>query len=201
MDRIIGQMDDGTLYVRSETGEEGTGYFTTQRRLPEIVSKLYHYEKTGLSPEEVMQYKALGAYEEIRDGLAEFRRLLAVAEPYLTCGLSPERVEELARADREGRIVVLPCKVGDLVYYLTEDGNCIFEGDYDECDDCNYCIKPIDDLFRDDPDEWECDFKPHVEQMYFDLSMVDAYGKTVFLTREEAEAALKERENNEVSNA
>lgn len=31
--------------------------------------------------------------------------------------VSPERLKELAAADRDGRVVVLPCKVGDTVWY------------------------------------------------------------------------------------
>lgn len=31
--------------------------------------------------------------------------------------VSPERLEELAEADKDGRLVVLPCKVGDTVWY------------------------------------------------------------------------------------
>ena len=32
-----------------------------------------------------------------------------------------DRLRELAAAEREGRVVVLPCKVGDTVYVLTSD--------------------------------------------------------------------------------
>lgn len=42
--RITGRMQDGTAFVRSETGEEGVGHFTTQRRLPEIINKLAELE-------------------------------------------------------------------------------------------------------------------------------------------------------------
>lgn len=37
---------------------------------------------------------------------------------YEDTGLTPERTAELAAADKEGRVVVLPCKVGDTVYYI-----------------------------------------------------------------------------------
>ena len=43
-ERITGRLSDGTVYVRSETGNEGVGYFTTQRRLPEIITKLAKLE-------------------------------------------------------------------------------------------------------------------------------------------------------------
>lgn len=42
--RITGRTFDGIAFIRSETGTEGVGHFTTQRRLPEIISKLAKYE-------------------------------------------------------------------------------------------------------------------------------------------------------------
>lgn len=42
--RITGRLPDGTAYVRSETGTEGVGYFTTQRRLPDLITKLARLE-------------------------------------------------------------------------------------------------------------------------------------------------------------
>ena len=43
-DRITGRLDDGTVFIHSETGNEGVGYFTTQRRLPEICCKIANLE-------------------------------------------------------------------------------------------------------------------------------------------------------------
>lgn len=56
-DRITGRMDDGTAFIHSETGTEGVGPLTTQRRLPEIISRLAAYEDTGLTPEEINEIK------------------------------------------------------------------------------------------------------------------------------------------------
>jgi hypothetical protein len=39
---------------------------------------------------------------------------------YEDSGLSPEEVQELAKAKAEGRLVVLPCKVGDTVYVIVD---------------------------------------------------------------------------------
>ena len=44
IDRITGRLNDGTAFVHSETGNEGVGHYTTQRRLPEIINKLAKYE-------------------------------------------------------------------------------------------------------------------------------------------------------------
>lgn len=59
MNRLTARTDNGTAYITSETGEEGVGHFTTQRRLPELISRLAAYEDTGFSPEEIYQAIAM----------------------------------------------------------------------------------------------------------------------------------------------
>ena len=75
-----------------------------------------------------------------------------------------ERAQELAQAEKDGRLVVLPCKVGDMVYQT--NGLDIYESE----------VRKI--VFDTD-------------NIAFDES---AIGKSIFLTREEADAALKKRE-------
>ncbi len=70
------------------------------------------------------------------------------------------RLVELAEADKDGRVVVLPCKVGDTVYILRR----AFDG---------------------------ADVVGETELWWDDIPQL---GKTVFLTREEAEKALQEME-------
>lgn len=69
----------------------------------------YGYQIKGLSPIahdfDLYECKVLG------DATA---RLAA----YEDSGLLPEEVQELAKAEAEGRLVVLPCKVGDRVYSI-----------------------------------------------------------------------------------
>ncbi len=48
----------------------------------------------------------------------QFRRL----DAYEDSGLSPEQVQELAKAKAEGRLVMLPCKAGDDVWCICPDG-------------------------------------------------------------------------------
>ena len=80
--------------------------------------------------------------------------------------------------------VKLPCKVGDILYEPT-DRNTIVE----------YSVKAINVELRATFIEWEIE-KGFVLQ-YLDGICSDEIGKTVFLTREEAERALKERESND----
>ena len=74
-----------------------------------------------------------------------------------------EKLAEYETAEEEGRLVVLPCKVGDIVYKIMCQR--------DNFDDRPYRI---------------------ITSVNFRLDMADDIGKTVFLTREEAEKALKE---------
>lgn len=83
----------------------------------------------------------------------------------------------------KGRIVELPCRVGDIVYSSEHDL------------DCDIVIEAIvinKDYIRF---EWtQCDkslvWSEELDEGYFWL---EDFGKTVFLTREKLEQALKER--------
>ena len=74
-----------------------------------------------------------------------------------------KKLAEYETFEKERRLVVLPCKVGDIVYKIMCQR--------DNFDDRPYRI---------------------ITSVNFRLDMADDIGKTVFLTREEAEKALKE---------
>ena len=81
-----------------------------------------------------------------------------------------ERLRELYKADKEGRVVVLPCKVGD-VLYAAESAPVI----------PLHVIEVAIYLALEGEDGG-------------DYERISNIGKTVFLTREEAEKALQEME-------
>lgn len=93
-----------------------------------------------------------------------------------------DRLRELAEADRDGRCVVLPCKVGDTAYKIGAS-ICMWR-ETDHCDE--YCNG------YEYRDCWEG--RRAVLEDKFSLDELPIFGKTVFLTREAAEAALKVRE-------
>lgn len=66
----------------------------------EILDRLGAYEDTGLEPEEIEKNK-----QDVEAGY-----LKVTARRY---GIDVSRLRELAEADRKGRCVVLPCKIGD----------------------------------------------------------------------------------------
>lgn len=78
-----------------------------------------------------------------------------------------EKLAAYEVAEEQGLLVRLPCKVGDTVYRIVRH----------RVDVSGYRM------------EWE--WETTVEAVPFRVGMVDAIGKTIFLTREEAEAALK----------
>ena len=66
-----------------------------------LVERLAAYEDTGLEPEEVLP-------KDKADEIA--LKLMRLADLENFC--SYPRLRELAEADKDGRVVVLPCKVG-----------------------------------------------------------------------------------------
>lgn len=81
------------------------------------------------------------------------------------------RLRELAEADKDGRLVVRPCKVGDTLFR-------VFAGEILEHKVRNMRYLAIQE-------RWDIDTTPFCS--YVESSI----GKTIFLTREEAKAALE----------
>lgn len=126
-----------------------------------LVERLAAYEDTGLELEEVTALQK------------DWSDLCTIVGE---CG-GIARLRELAEADKDGRLVVLPCKVGDRLYEVTGRKTISV-----------YKVKAIRvelfSLFI----EWDI-----VEGFVWQsLSGINAgeIGKTVFLTHEEAEKAL-----------
>ena len=129
---------------------------------------LRQYLDTGLTPEEVLP-------KDKADEIA--LKLMRLADLESLCSYT--RLRELAEADKDGRVVVPPCKVGDTVWITgsvrhlySEKVRTFF------CGNPNYSRGMADNgvkMIR----TTGCDIPIH------------KFGKTVFLTREEAEKALK----------
>ena len=87
-----------------------------------------------------------------------------------------ERLHELYKADKDGRVVVLPCKVWDTVWRIVRDGEPHITRD------------EVRDMYFAD------DMTLCVELVGERVTFTEKFGKTVFLSREEAEKALQEME-------
>ncbi len=71
----------------------------------QVQERLKAYEDTGLEPEDVTDLMA--AHGTAIGQLVEYLALAPL-----------KNLRELVRAEKDGRLVVLPCKVGDPVYWL-----------------------------------------------------------------------------------
>jgi len=92
-----------------------------------------------------------------------------------------DRLEEICNAERDGRCVVLPCKVGDTVYRIDIDP----EIEYFNIDNIVICDNGDILLKYDAHDGVICT----AENIIKGTTYLDYY--LVFLTKEEAEQALK----------
>jgi hypothetical protein len=112
----------------------------------------------------------LAAYEDTGLEPEDFKRsfdegaLLKLTGQFL--GVTPDCLRELAQADREGRCVVLPCEVGDTIWMIVTKRPKISMPEFS-------FIK-----------------RSRLSWLNIERVLID-FGKTVFLTREEAEAALE----------
>lgn len=114
-------------------------------------------------------------------GRSEFevlREVLDYLKAYRESGLWPYEIETLAKAKAEGRLITLPCKVGDTAYAIV--GNGIIQ-----CKVTEACIKENGISYL---------------QMFSENDRIanyqyDHFCKTVFLTREAAEKALNGGDN------
>lgn len=128
----------------------------------DFVDRLAAYEDTGLTPEEVLP-------KDKADEIA--LKLMRIADFESLC--SYDRLRELAEADKDGRVVVLPCKVGDTVWRIVRDGEPHITRD------------EVRDMYFAD------DMTLCVELVGGRVTFTEKFGKTVFLSREEAEKALR----------
>ena len=130
--------------------------------VPQLYARLGAYEDTGMTPGEVKSMQ-----EEHFSGLEMAKLHSALME-----------LKKYQEADRAGLLVVLPCKVGDTLYEVT-GRKTISE----------YRVKAIRVELFCVFIEWEIE-KGFVWQSLTGITQ-NEIGKTVFLTREEAEKALE----------
>ena len=128
-------------------------YFSGVQYQADFVDRLAAYEDTGLSPEKVSWMKEVveAAFDNDTSRI--------------------ERAHNLHVADKDGRVVVLPCKVGDKLYR-------VFAGEIFEHRVGSMKYFAIQK-------RWDIETYP------FCPCVESSIGKTIFLTREEAEKAMK----------
>lgn len=122
--------------------------------------------------------------------------------------ITVDRLRELAEAERAGRVVVLPCKVMDIVFALAHCGDVRYfcDNDYEtgtgattcpfekqcgieECDNDDLHVFAVEVASFFFGDKNPADGAVVVNELEIDLSLSD-FGKRVFVTEAEAERAL-----------
>ena len=131
-------------------------------------SLLREYLDTGLTPKEVTSLGELFDYA-LKESKTLTEQLTLL-----------KHIRELAEADKDARCVVLPCKVGHRVFALLDTDKHISECEVKQIglgDEIGFVgLEPIGARGRE-----------------YGVAL-NGFGKTVFLTREEAEKALAEME-------
>ena len=154
-------LGDDLVAAADRLANQNTHIAALQKEIEKLRGQLKAYEDTGLTPAEIdMDYEAA---EQLRQ---------------LCRGCDLARLEELAEADRDGRLVVLPCKVGNVVY-----------GFHGEKTILPMVVKWIETCTNG----W-CMAVQYAQMAPRFYRFFD-FGKTVFLTREEAEKALEGKQN------
>lgn len=157
------QNRDSTLNVLiNGPTSNGFGKDIFRKMARDLYGRLKAYEDIGLTP------------EEIKAPFTEDTMINLAAQ---ALGVEADRLRELAEADKDGRVVVLPCKVGDVVYG--------FHGE-------KTILPMVAKWIETNTDGWciAVQYTPMAPRFY----RFSDFGKTVFLTREEAEKALQEME-------
>ena len=139
MDRLTYRDKDGMAMMKERGGWKSGG-----------IDRLAAYEDSGLEPKDIISAVDMAKIACALHELNAYKDLGPI-----------DHIRDLIKADKAGRLVVLPCKVGDTVYQI--DAERVYESEV------KWIIFDCDDIAFDER----------------------AIGVSIFLTREEAEAALK----------
>ena len=164
------QSRDSTLNVLiNGPTSNGFGKDIFRKMARDLYGRLKAYEDTGLEPEEVTALGKLFDYA-LKESKTLTEQLTLL-----------KHIRKLAEADKEGRCIIPPCKVGETVYFVNAKQILEFAV-------VGYAVDEtgISWVYSENVDKIgntnERTFSP------------DRFGKNTFFTREEAEKALQEME-------
>ena len=139
MERLTYRDKDGMAMMKERGGWKSGG-----------IDRLAAYEDSGLEPQDIISAVDMAKIACALHELNAYKDLGPI-----------DHIRDLIKAEQDGRLVVLPCKVGDTVYQI--DAERVYESEV------KWIIFDCNDIAFDER----------------------AIGVSIFLTREEAEAALK----------
>lgn len=172
MERLTQRNEDGIARCPLPEGYEPPCPVVTR----EALDRLAAYEDTGLEPDKIQKLvDAIRKHEVVfltKDQCLE--RMLIKVDGHWT-DFTIAELQDFLRAKKEGRLMVLPCKVGDTVWIIEEDG--IYRV---RVQGISASVSGKDCILR---------FGGYPARSAWGSEV----GKTVFLTQAEAEAAYKKR--------
>lgn len=150
---------DKLKYAEGERDAVTRHMIELEQEVCRLKSRLADYEETGLEPQDIISAVDMAKIACALHELNAYKDLGPI-----------DHIRDLIKAEQDGRLVVLPCKAGSLIYVgrrpaiITRFFGYVLERYFHAvfCDENKGIDIPFEEL-----------------------------GKTVFLTREEAEAALK----------
>lgn len=158
------QNRDSTLNVLiNGPTSNGFGKDIFRKMARDLYGRLKAYEDTGLTP------------EEIKAPFTEDTMINLAAQ---ALGVEADRLRELAEADKDGRVVVQPCKQGDELWTY-----------------CNHPVKRVYSFTVSDVST--LNGRTVLNTLGIGTIRPEDIGKTVFLTREEAERAMEGRKESD----
>ena len=150
------RLSDTAIEIINELHTERLDYYSEYIPLIDAANRLAAYEDTGMEP------------EEINDMALEVATLKTIESMYGGLG-KPDHIRDILQAEQDGRLVVLPCNVGDHVWADGREAIVVWFFGYKT-------ERYLHAQFLDNAE-------------YTDIPFCEI-GKTVFLTRQEAEEAM-----------
>lgn len=189
MDRLTFVDEEGRILFTPNGCDKDAGYTIIQlaegghidlleeiaERLANDEQRMKEYEDIGLTPKQLMEVDKL--YAEKCKELAELQERSFSGLELVKIWAKLKKIKEYQELEEQGKLLKLPCAVGDWVYKI-KDGWV----NYHKVDRIEVVGDKANNVY----------FKSGFEPEKTPFCTLDDFGKTVFLTEEEAEAALKE---------
>lgn len=168
------RLSDRAIEILDELHTERLAYHSEYLPLIEAAHKLAEYEATGLEPSEIQCTK----------------ENLHILDLFKEQAQDAEECIRIAAARRDGKLAILPVKVGDIIYTMLS-----MSGWYLREKDMPYKAKVVFVGLNNSDSTGGGLFNVVYDKrdLMASFSFSDI-GKTVFLTREEAESALKQKQ-------
>lgn len=168
MERLTKRTENGVAVYATPTAES----VQWERNRRNVLQRLAEYEETGLEPKEILNGVELANIAHSLNKLSDYQN-----------------------AEKDGLLLKLPCKVGDTVWVVTTPFNVFINIDIDENAHNQVFESFVSSVVFYENGGEQYHISANITNYYIgEYFKACDFGKTVFLTREEAEQRLKELE-------